>query len=425
MSSCAIGIGNVQWLKYMKERRVINHTMSLNKRYLGYKSYQYLEKGIDYREFTLAKEINRVKPYLVPLTASEEERANRIVNENPVVSLHDHPQVYTDPITQMPDYNRQGRRTTAFEGLSKSFLDCVVDNLMDGSCMITSKSGWKWNDILYDLGMRLSDIAHQDFVIIATRVDDILRAHREGRVALVLCVEGAMPIENELDRIDILYGFGVRMLGLTYSESNSVGSGLKEDRDGGLTFFGRQCVERMNKLGMAIDTAHSSDQTTLDTVEVSNKPVLATHVGARALWKIKRLKPDNVLMSIANKGGLIGIEAAPHTTITKEHPEHSIESVMQHFEYVKNLVGIEHVTFGPDTNYGDHVGLHHVFSAALSISQAFETTTIEVPYVKGMENPTECSWNIVRWLVKKGYADDEIAKVIGGNTISVLGEIWY
>ncbi|GAI50122.1 unnamed protein product, partial [marine sediment metagenome] len=200
-------------------------------------------------------------------------------------------------------------------------------------------------------------------------------------------------------RIDILYGLGIRMMGLAYNDSNMLGTGLKEERDGGLTYFGRKCVDRMNKLGMAIDTSHSSDQTTLDAVEESQKPVIATHVGARALYNLKRLKPDNVLRAIAEKGGLIGIEAAPHTTLTAEHPEHDIESVMAHFEYIKNLVGIEHVAFGPDTLYGDHVGLHHVYSSALSIKEVFASMEGEVPYVKGAENPTETSWNTVRWLV--------------------------
>jgi len=399
--------------------------MSLNKRYLGYKSFDYLERDIDYKVFKLAKEIDRVEPYLVPLSASEEERVSRIVDENQVISFHDHPIVCPEDMTEMFDYCRHGRQVTAFEALSKSCLDCVFDNLMDGSCVITSKSAWKWNDVLHDLGIRLSDIAHQDFVTVAKTVDDILRAHKEGKVALVLCIEGAMPIENELDRIDILYGFGVRLMGLVYSESNVLGTGLKEDRDGGLTYFGRQCVERMNKLGMAVDTAHCSDQTTLDAVEASKKPVSATHVGARALWNIKRLNPDNVLKAIADKGGLIGIEAAPHTTLTERHPAHNIESVMEHFEYIKNLVGIEHVTFGPDTLYGDHVGLHHVFSAALSIKQSSANKAAEVPYVKGLENPTEVSWNNVRWLVKHGYSDEDIAKAIGGNVIRVLREIWY
>jgi len=400
--------------------------MSLRKRYLGYKSFDYLEKDVDYKAFKLAKEIDRVEPYLVPLSVSEEERAKRIVDENPVISLHEHAWVCPEDITELLDCCHLGRVSTAFEGLSKSCLDCVFDNLMNGFTTITSKAGWKWSDVIHDLGIRLSDIAHQDFVIIATRVDDILRTHEEGKVAFVLCLEGAMPIENELDRIDVLYGFGVRVMGLVYSESNALGSGLKEDRDGGLTYFGRQCVERMNKLGMAIDIAHCGDQTILDAVEVSKKPVFCTHVGARVLWDIKRLKPDNVLKALADKGGLIGIEAAPHTTITKRHPEHNIESVMEHFEYIKNLVGIDHVSFGTDTLYGDHVGVHHIFSSALSIKQAFsETDFKKVPYIKGLENPTEASWNIVRWLVKHGYSDKDIVKLVGGNTIRVLRQIWY
>jgi len=87
--------------------------MDLNKKYLGYKSYQYLEKDVDYKAYSLAKEVDRVESYLVPLSASEEERVNRIVAENPVVSLQDHPRGYADPIAQQPDYNRQGRRATA------------------------------------------------------------------------------------------------------------------------------------------------------------------------------------------------------------------------------------------------------------------------------------------------------------------------
>ena len=399
--------------------------MGLNKRYPGYKSFDYLEKDIDYKVFKLARQIDRVAPYLVPLSASEEERVLRIVGENPVISLHDHALVFPEDMTEMFEYSRQGRVATAYEGLSRSCLDCVFDNMMNGFCVITSKSGWKWNDVIHDIGIKLSDLAHQDFVIVARGLEDIQRAYVEGKVALVLCLESSTPIENELDRIDVLYGLGVRLMGLVYNESNYLGSGLREDKDGGLTDFGRQCVERMNKLGMAIDTSHCSDQTTLDTVEQSKKPVLISHAGTRQLWDIRRLKPDNVLKAIADKGGLIGIEAAPHTTLTEEHPQQSIDSFMEHFTYIEKLVGIEHVAFGPDTLYGDHIEFHHVFSAALSIGKAFAKKTSEkVLYVRGLENPTEASWNIVRWLVKHGYSDEKIVKVIGGNIISVLKEVW-
>ena len=224
----------------------------------------------------------------------------------------------------------------------------------------------------------------------------------------------------------MLYGLGIRSSGIAYSEANTLGSGLREARDGGLTEFGRQAVRRMNQLGIAIDVSHSGDQTSLDTIQASQKPIFITHVGARALWNTRRMKPDEVLKACAERGGVIGIEAAPHTTLTERHPRHSIESFMEHFEYVCNLVGIDHVAFGPDTLFGDHVGLHHAFAQQLSIraahgQQAFE----EVEFVDGIENPAEAFPNIVRWLVKHHYGDAEIAKAIGGNVMRVLDEVWY
>jgi membrane dipeptidase len=318
-------------------------------RYDGYKSYSYLKPGVDYDEFVLAPEFDRMPRYDLRL----------------------------DP------------------------------------------------DIIYDIGMRLSDIAHQDYVTIAHSVDDIHQAHANGQLAIVLSLEASTPIENETDRIDILYGMGVRQMGIAYSEATTLGSGLKERGDGGLTAFGRRAVDRMNRLGMAIDVSHSGDRTCMDTFEHSSKPVLITHAGARGVWPTPRMKPDEVLLGCAQTGGVIGLEAAPHTSLSHAHPLHSIESVMDHFVYCVDLMGIEHVAFGPDTLYGDHVALHKTFAANLGVHDAQTGPAYEeVPYVAGLENPTECFYNIVGWLVKHGYSDDEIKAVTGGNIMRVLGEIW-
>jgi membrane dipeptidase len=129
---------------------------------------------------------------------------------------------------------------------------------------------------------------------------------------------------------------------------------------------------------------------------------------------------------VAEKGGVLGVEAAPHTTMTKTHNTHDIDSYMEHFEYIANLVGIDHVSFGTDGLYGDHVGLHHLFSKSLATGdtknkqQAYE----EVPYVRGLENPTEASVNILRWLVQHGYSDEDIRKVLGENALRVLKQVW-
>jgi membrane dipeptidase len=407
--------------------------MSLSKTYHGYRSFQYLEEGKDYRAFDLAEEAEWAEPYLVPLSDEDEARVEEILASTVLISLHEHLGLFPKDITETPALVREGRQATAFEALSRSHWDAVFDNLLDGICTIESKSGWKWTEVLHDLGMRLCDLGHQGFLVPATRVEHLHDAHREGKIAWIASMEGAAMIENELDRIEILFGFGVRALGIAYSEGNALGAGLKEPRDGGLTVFGRRAVERMNKVGMLIDCSHCGDQTTLDTVEVSELPVVLSHIGARALWASNRMAPDDVLIACARKGGVIGIEAAPHTTLTYDNRTHGLEAFMEHFEYVKALVGIDHVGFGPDSIYGDHVGLHHAYTANLSLREAHtgaeeksrgDMEYQEVEYVRGLENPTEGSRNILRWLVREGYPDEDIRKVLGGNALRLLDQVW-
>ena len=395
------------------------------KTYNGYKSFQYLEPGSDYKVFKLAKEVGRVPEYVYPVTEDEEKRVQQLLAGNIVISLHDHTSVFPEDLSQIFEYIRWGREATGYEGLSVSGIDIVFENFMDGTAMITSQNGWKWTDIIHDLGQRYCDFAHQDMLYKVETIADLYRAKPEGRIGVVSVLEAATMIENEVDRLDVLYGLGVRVMGITYSEANSLGCGLREPNDGGLTEFGKQCVRRMNKLGITIDTSHCGDKTGADAIEVSSKPTFITHAGARALWDSNRLKPDWVLKLCAERGGVIGIEAAPHTTLTQKHPLHDIESYMEHFEYCANLVGIDHVAFGPDTLFGDHVGLHHAFAAALSIGATRKKVTVqEVEYVKGLENPSEVFPNVVRWLVKHGYKDEDIAKVLGLNIIRVLKETW-
>ncbi len=406
--------------------------MGVHQRFEGYQSYQYLKTTRDFRAFNLVEGEGPFEPHLLPLSPEKERRVRELAESTIIISLHEHPHLFPKDIREMKAYDAQGRTVTAYRALAESYWDAFFDNFQDGTAIITSKSGWKWSDVIHDVGMRLCDLAHQDLVIKCEKVGDIYRAHETGKLALIAAQEGAAMIENELDRVEILYGIGIRAMGITYSESNSLGTGLKEIKDGGLTSFGRRVVARMNEVGMAIDCAHSSPRTTLDCIDCSKKPIFLTHTGARSLWNIKRLAPDEVLKACAGKGGVIGIEAAPHTTMTRSRPGHDLESYMEHFEFVKELVGVDHVAFGPDTLYGDHVGLHHVYSDALSIDASHEGQKgqdaapehEEVPYVRGVENPTEASKNILRWLVAHDYSDADVAKVLGGNILRVLKEVW-
>jgi membrane dipeptidase len=395
--------------------------MGAPRRWDGYRSFSYLVPGEDYREFELEPQIGRVEPSVYPLDPEQEERAARLLAGSVCISLHDHCGVTPVDMSRNDEYIREGREWYGYEGLAASGLDAVFENFMDGTGTITSKSGWKWTDVIHDLGMHFADVAHQSLVFVGSSVQDILDARVSGLIAMIPCLEGAAPIENELDRLDVLYGLGVRMLGITYSESNALGGGMRDPGDGGLTVFGRQAVRRMNRLGMAIDLSHTGDATTFDTCRASQRPVFLSHAGARALTTMPKMREDDILKAVAETGGVIGIEASPHTTITERHPRHSLEGVMEHFEYCVDLVGIDHVGFGPDTFFGDHVGLHVAYAANLDAGE--EPDHERVAYVEGLENPSEFP-NVLRWLVAHGYTDEQIATAVGGSVLRALGDVW-
>ncbi|MHA1577051.1 MAG: dipeptidase [Candidatus Thorarchaeota archaeon] len=408
--------------------------MGMKKKYAGYKAYQYLTPGIDYKEFKLRQALKKEWAYKVPLSKNEEERVTEILENNIIIDLHEHPVLYPENPSETLLLNEEGRDFMAYEALSQSGVDAVFDNLMDGSAVINTKHGWSWMDTIHDLGQRLCDIAHQDFVIHCKSVDDIVTAFETGKLAWVAVLESSTCIENEVDRIDILYGLGIRSMGLVYSESNMLGTGLDEMRDGGLTDFGYDCIIRMNKVGMLIDVSHVSDQTARDAIESTEKPLIISHAGSKTVHPIKRMVPDDVLQALAEKGGMIGIEAAPGYTATKDNPVPSIETYMKHLEFCVDLLGIDHVGCGPDTLYGDHVGLYRIYDERIEnagmghYSRTKQKEDLDVSalpdYVKGLENPTEAIQNIIRWMVKNGYSDIEISKIIGGNAIRLLKEVW-
>jgi membrane dipeptidase len=395
------------------------------KHYDGYRSFQYLTPGKHYKPYPLPQSERYRNTYEMKLSESEERIFNTIQKYYPIVSLRDHGFI----VPKIPDdiipYCRQLHTEFDYEGLARSGIDVVFENFMDGISIITSQNGLKWNDVILTLGIRYCDIAKQDTVFLAKTFKDLQEAKVSKRVSILPSLEAASILENEVDRVDVLYGLGIRCMGITYNDANTLGSGLTEKFDGGLTKFGRKVVERMNTLGMVIDISHCGDQTSLDVIEASESPVMITHAGARKVWDSPRMKPDEVLLACAEKGGVIGVCAAPNTTLSSKNPnEHTIESVMEHLEYLIDLVGIEHVGLGPDTFFGDHVALQDAFDSMLSLHESHGNQDYDSsPFVKGLENPTEAMSNIIKWLIKKNYKVQDIEKIVGGNALRVLQSI--
>src|SRR3954470_15962986 len=157
-----------------------------------YVSYSYLPAG-ELATFDLTPEFDRVPRYDGGLDAEQRERAERLLRDSLVISLHDHPVRFPVDMRDTPAYNRTGRQHTAFAGLAASGMTVVFDNMMDGTACVTGHAPWRWDDVVTDLGMRQADIAHQSDVVVVRDVADIERVHAEGRVGLVFGLEAATP----------------------------------------------------------------------------------------------------------------------------------------------------------------------------------------------------------------------------------------
>lgn len=259
---------------------------------------------------------------------------------------------------------------------------------------------------------------HPDFMP-AFKAEDFKRAKNEGKQAVMFQLE-PQSFEKNLDNVDIAFGLGIRMVILTSNTRNYVADGCGERTDEGLSNFGIDVVERINEVGMLVDISHVGTQSTLDTIEVSKDPVIANHVGARALYpQCKRLKTNKVLKALAEKGGIAGVSAIPNQLSGKD--EQGIEDVMNHVDYMVNLIGVDHVAIGLDNLFGDHVELHRRSDGGLFTLKHIGQE-LNAPFMWGIESPEE--WpNITRGLVSRGYSDQEIEKILGGNALNLIGRV--
>ncbi|TQM01899.1 dipeptidase [Pseudonocardia kunmingensis] len=343
----------------------------------------------------LARDVDRLPPYEQELTAAQRERVERLL-AGPVVSLHDHPIRLPDPLTPQTwaEQSSAGTDRLGHAGLRASGLDVV-------------------------LASSLADPDQQRLLRWAARLREDVDP--DGPRVL-LALEDLGSIGTDLDGIVDLHAAGYRSAGLVYNTGNALGGGLGQAHDDGLTSLGREAVAVMNGLGMLVDLSHVGDRTSIEAARSSSAPVVITHAGARACWPSPRMKPDDVLRAVADTGGVIGVEAAPGSTRVHGRPAHDLDAVMTHVAYIAELVGVEHVGLGPDTFFGDHAGLYAAAGWAPVPVPGHEDVPLP-DHVAGMENPAEAPRNAACWLVRHGWSDADIAKVLGVNAQRVLDAV--
>lgn len=383
-------------------------------------NYPYLENNGT--EIGLAHDGDGPSEFTKAVSDEERAKALELLHSAPAISLHEHPTRLPDPLEPEPWawYRGASRAYHGFDGIRASGNSAFFVNAWS---FASSESVVKF------LGRARADIAHHDGVFAAETVADLDRTIGGGgdEVALYLSLESATAFADDLDSFEMLYGFGVRMAGLCYNDGNAFGMGLAaEDNDEGLTAHGRDFLRLASALGMIVDLGHVGDKTSLDVIEASDKPVVISHAGARALWNTWRMKPDTVLKALAEKGGVLGISAAPNTTRSTNNQEHSIHSIVDHINYAVDLMGIDHVGLGPDTFFGDHAGIHRLGrgDGAWSSNHSGRNIGELSPFVDGVENPRENFVNIAVILQRDGWSNDDILKVLGGNARRVMTEVF-
>ncbi len=300
---------------------------------------------------------------------------------------------------------------------------------------------------MFDTTMAMIDTLHQIFrrnedkLQFAASPAQLRQAVDEKKIAAFIGIEGGTAIENDLNKLNDLYNRGARYLGLTWNNSTNWASSARDETNPawqghhGLTAFGKEVIIRMNKLGMIIDLSHSGEQTFYDVLATSTKPVIASHSSVYAICPHYRNLNDDQIRALAKNGGVMFINFYPgflvegfdgiyrqsrkdadaiedsleaagldepfdraafiHSRIDSLYPGVSV--IADHIDYVVRLVGDDHVGLGSDFD-------------GISIPPA------------GLENVSKMP-AITRELLRRGYSEDSIRKILGGNFERVLGEV--
>jgi membrane dipeptidase len=363
-------------------------------------------------DFILAAQVGRVPSMRVLLDQAQELRFQRLMEDLVLIDVHQHPMVLADAADEMPAYFRGNAYVWGFDAVKAGGWTAVATaNLLSCLGKEPDASFSRFGDLVDEIGMMLADVHKQsEQVMKLTRAEDILDAQQCHKMGFLPTVEH-LSIGDQLHRVDVLYGIGVRLAGLTYMRKSAIGDGQYERTDCGLSDFGVEVVRRMNDLGMAIDLSHAGSRTALETIELSAVPVVFSHNAAAAIRPTRRARSDQELQACAAKGGLLCVTAVPNSL--SDDPRQDINCVLDHYDYFVKLVGIDHVGIGTDTQVGDHVGFHRVLLGRNA------PDSLPAPYLDGLESPADGS-NIIRGLIARGYDDVSIRKIAGLNALDFL-----
>jgi len=251
---------------------------------------------------------------------------------------------------------------------------------------------------------------------LATTAADFRQAKQDGALAVGLHFQGGNPIESDLDLLDAYHALGVRVFQLTYNARNFIGDGCLEDTDAGLSSFGRKVVRRLDELGIVIDISHVGVRTSLEAIAMAAGPVVATHANARAVCDSPRNLSDEQIRAVAASGGVVGLCAFPAFVSTDSPP--TLDQLLDHADYLSELVGPEHVGLGLDFAVEDEGDYEYY---------GYDPRYYPLPpwtWPTGLAGYFADLPNIAAGLKARGYADADVRGILGDNFLRVFARVW-
>ncbi|MBI2907494.1 MAG: membrane dipeptidase [Chloroflexi bacterium] len=256
---------------------------------------------------------------------------------------------------------------------------------------------------------------NSDRVHIIRRAPEIEEAKRQGKLGLILALEDTRQLEDDLNLIRIYWELGIRRMQLVHRLQNTMGAGKAERHDSGLTRFGVQAIERMEKVGMLVDLSHCPPKMLSDAMEVVTRPVVLSHSNVKAVFDNPYNLSDDQIEMVARNGGVIGISGLPYFVAEREP---TIDNVMDHIAHVEKRVGIDHVGIGLAIFEGHPASFYDQRDRS---KDAYPPPPWTWP--QGIETIALFP-NLTHKLVERGYSEGAIKKILGGNFLRVFKEIW-
>ena len=308
--------------------------------------------------------------------------------------------------------------------------DAVFRRLRAGNITAINATVATWENFLQTMAHQsawMRRIRERDDILQVKETADIYAAKEQGKTGIILSFQNASPIENELDRLGLFLALGVRVIQLTYHETNLLGSGCWERTDGGLSNFGVDAVREMNRLGIVIDLSHVGPKTTMDAIEMSEQPVAITHANARSFCGHPRNKEEDALKLLAEKGGVVGATSYAH--FLPKGFDSTVEDFVDAIDDMVERVGIDHVAIGTDSTHDQPLEFWHYIGSQQGTKFPSTFADGSVPYTelsfqpKGIDSPAEFP-NLAEALVNRGYSAEDITKLLGGNWMNLFERVW-